>query len=964
MNDLISLSKLFDKRIFRIPDYQRGYAWGESQLIDFWEDLLNLTEDRYHYTGMLSLKKLNRSVYSSWKEEKWIIDEKGYEAFHVVDGQQRLTTFIILINSILKFAKSKGIQYLNGDELNEIRNRYIVEFKKPEKILKAYKFGYESDNPSFEYLRHHILEEEQSGTLIETFYTLNLEKAKNFFDDRLIEFYATKGNQGLESLFRKLVNKLQFNIHNIEDDFDVFVAFETMNNRGKKLSYLEILKNRLIYLTTLYSDNILSSEAKEQLRRDINDAWKEVYYQLGRNKKKPLNDDEYLKNHWTLYFKYSRNKGDDYIKFLLGQCFNPKAVYGIKRSCYYDENESFDDEHIPEDSVIYDEMDGKLYPTEIKEYVDSLKNVAKYWYFSHNPSECSSFKKEEIKWLEKLNRIGINYFRTLVVASYINNEVTTEQRIKLFKVIEKFIFLCFRMARYQSSYLSNISYTYARQLMKKEIKIDDIIKFFDDKFVSNIPEALNTFLSKITSSFKNGDGYYSWYDLRYFLFEYEVSLSEKTYIVKLNDWSNFIKNEKDKISIEHIYPQTPTRWYWRNQFRGYTNDEQFYLTNSLGNLLPLSMSINASLQNDEFEVKKKPKGTRLHGYSNGSHAEIEVSRYDDWNPHTILERGLHLLSFMEERWGFTIPEDMKYNLLGLSFMKEERVIPEELEKDNYAEREINDNSEGAIKLSEHLKNKKEEVVDLYNTFIMRLKEAIPSLTEHANNVYIGLKAEHNAYFAEVWIQDSQLKIITHEPSQQKNKIGEYLPESYNWSKMYKIYIKRLGDIDKVINALLDVNQNHEFSNGLENTNQENEVWRLERKENIMNALEPYISSGKIIMLKSSNRYIRFTTPSIRNKVGLIGSGKWSGIEDLIVWEIENKMNDARVTLYIGPGSDENKTKWIEFARNNKTFKVLKGKDWTPIYRKTLFNGDDKNVLDVLKDFFENDLKMINTIFDD
>ena len=207
MNDLISLSKLFDKRIFRIPDYQRGYAWGESQLIDFWEDLLNLTEDRYHYTGMLSLKKLNRSVYSSWKEEKWIIDEKGYEAFHVVDGQQRLTTFIILINSILKFAKSKGIQYLNGDELNEIRNRYIVEFKKPEKILKAYKFGYESDNPSFEYLRHHILEEEQSGTLIETFYTLNLEKAKNFFDDRLIEFYATKENQGLESLFRKLVNK-------------------------------------------------------------------------------------------------------------------------------------------------------------------------------------------------------------------------------------------------------------------------------------------------------------------------------------------------------------------------------------------------------------------------------------------------------------------------------------------------------------------------------------------------------------------------------------------------------------------------------------------------------------------------------------------------------------------------------------------------------------------------------------
>ena len=68
---------------------------------------------------------------------------------------------------------------------------------------------------------------------------------------------------------------------------------------------------------------MLSKEAKEQLRRDINDAWKEVYYQLGRNKKKPLNVDEYLKNHWTLYFKYSRNQGEE-IKNL--HLFKPQKI--------------------------------------------------------------------------------------------------------------------------------------------------------------------------------------------------------------------------------------------------------------------------------------------------------------------------------------------------------------------------------------------------------------------------------------------------------------------------------------------------------------------------------------------------------------------------------------------------------------------------------------------------------------
>jgi len=115
MNNLISLSKLFDKRIFRIPDYQRGYAWQQSQLSDFWEDLWNLSEDRYHYTGMLSLKKLNREAYKDWTEEKWLIDQSDYEAFHVVDGQQRLTTFIILVNSIVKLAEKHGIEYLNNN---------------------------------------------------------------------------------------------------------------------------------------------------------------------------------------------------------------------------------------------------------------------------------------------------------------------------------------------------------------------------------------------------------------------------------------------------------------------------------------------------------------------------------------------------------------------------------------------------------------------------------------------------------------------------------------------------------------------------------------------------------------------------------------------------------------------------------------------------------------------------------
>ena len=374
MNSLLSLSELFNNVIFRIPDYQRGYAWNDQQLEDFWEDLNNLTDTRDHYMGMLSLKELKEGSIEKLEGEKWIVEQKKYKAYHIVDGQQRLTTFIILLSCILDFSESKGINYLNSESLEQISSRYIVEYKLPEKILKAYKFGYEADNPSFDYLRFKILKEDASGYLHETFYTYNLEKAKAFFNKQLKNYYEKNGGNWLETFFNKLVNNLKFNIHNINDDFDVFVAFETMNNRGKKLSNLEILKNRLIYLITIYDESVIDTETKNQLRKEINEAWKEVYFQLGRNKNHLLNDDEYLKNHWTLFFKYSRNRGDDYIKFLLGQHFTARAVYGLERTIVLDEelDEEQDDIDLKVEEI-EEVMTDKLLPVQIKDYVNSLK---------------------------------------------------------------------------------------------------------------------------------------------------------------------------------------------------------------------------------------------------------------------------------------------------------------------------------------------------------------------------------------------------------------------------------------------------------------------------------------------------------------------------------------------------------------------------------------------------------------
>ena len=73
-DELKPLSLLFQNRLFRIPDYQRGYAWQTQQLVDFWDDLNNLQSGRYHYTGLLSLKMLKNNEIRSWGNDVWIVD--------------------------------------------------------------------------------------------------------------------------------------------------------------------------------------------------------------------------------------------------------------------------------------------------------------------------------------------------------------------------------------------------------------------------------------------------------------------------------------------------------------------------------------------------------------------------------------------------------------------------------------------------------------------------------------------------------------------------------------------------------------------------------------------------------------------------------------------------------------------------------------------------------------------------
>ena len=618
---LQSLSEIFNNRIFRIPDFQRGYSWEERQLDDFWEDLQNLHPNKIHYIGLLTVEPINNSDIQNvekWKDDLWLL-KKGMTAYYVIDGQQRLTTLIILLHEILRtFSEDEGINFGSKSEWTE---RFL--YRSFNQIYKSFVFGYEKDNPSDEFFKTRILEQESSAAdkYPETLYTANLMFAKEYFAKKL----KNLSRERKEEIFDKAVNKLKFNYYEIDDSLDIYVTFETMNNRGKDLSHLELLKNRLIYLSTLLHE---SDDTKSRLRKDINETWKTVYEYLGKNKENPLDDDVFLFNHWIMYYTYDRSQSDVYADFLLKRKFTAKNV-----------------------------LNGLLTINDIKDYIDSLAKCVKKWYYIYN-IEQSDYSERIKEQIQKLDRVGMGAFPPMIMAVF-----TKESREDLIwdflDACERFNFLVFAISHRSSNTQNSNIYRMTREYYMGDTDIVTItanIDFLTDGEDENYYRGwfdLERFRNHVKELFlKNDkDGFYSWNGLRYFLYEYELFLQNNAN-TKVR-WEDFSKRSKED-TIEHIFPQSATSEYWKEHFGHLKPSEKRLYLNSLGNLLLLSRSKNSKLQNFDFERKKclKNKDGKDIGYYNGSYSEIEVSKQTEWTPEQIKERGLLMLQFMEDRWKF------------------------------------------------------------------------------------------------------------------------------------------------------------------------------------------------------------------------------------------------------------------------------------------------------------------------
>ncbi|GAA8496502.1 hypothetical protein KKKH51_14480 [Helicobacter pylori] len=582
--ELLNLNGVIEKGVFEIPSYQRGYAWQERQLKDFWNDLEHVSKlgDKFHYMHSLTLRELENEFENS--------------AFEIIDGQQRLATSLILLGLLAKTTQNKDPKY------SLINLEPILSYK------------YYGLSEAF----RAITEEKKDLEAFKTsFYAKNLIDAYEFFQEKISDTPI----EALEKMFDALIKKMLFSVVELNDNrIDPFSSFETINNRGKDLSTLELLKNRLHFV----AHKICKGKKLEKLQQEINDTYTLIYHDLRSF------EDTHLESFLKHFVAYYYGEKGDFKKRLLEMEFNAH-----KR---YTDNTNFNEE--------YEKIDDLLF---------YLSYSSKVWNFLHTLDEKSitlivdDNKKLEIEitpkmrgLLEKMRRLNAlsdNAFLPLLLSlltiqragkSANEQPYTTKELESLLEYLERFGFLIYGVAGKNTA---------KNEWIELAFKAIQAYRFWGDKItIENLPTLEKNFfnrqgnsalelLEESIHSKKNTEKWYQWGKaLNYLLYEYELHHNPETTL-------NF---DGSIESIEHILPQKPDQGYSAKEKNWAKNPN---IVHALGNLLLIAKNANSSLSNKPFDEKRKQ-------YLKGSYSEKEVAKNASFGVEQIKERSEKLLDFL------------------------------------------------------------------------------------------------------------------------------------------------------------------------------------------------------------------------------------------------------------------------------------------------------------------------------
>ncbi len=585
--NLVSLNELLvGDHLFNIPVYQRGYTWETKHCKDLWEDLYYLDASKRHFIGTVLLKDSGETVATGFKT---------FKRLDVIDGQQRLTTILILLRQIISQAKA-------GDD-EELRKEVPVLEENYLKYRDHYKLNLlGSDGEFFEDFvigeKEHLRDDTQTPS------QARLVAAKDFFKGKLEEerkkLQPAEFAEFLIKLKRK-VDALQLIRYLVNLDADAIRIFETVNDRGRPLSNLEKTKSFLMHISYLGLQD--DSDAIEGHLGKLNSYFSHIYRYFedvsGTKTLGRLSEDDVQRYHFINYVAHDRRQwSTDKLKTRIRDMPIQEENVGVKYALDY--------------------------ANDLKQAFFAVKNIVD----THE-------KEEELgALLDKVFTVGrLGNLYPLLIALWLKFRENQPEMSKILNLIESFTFRVYTVGGYRSNTAENWLNCMAHNVHQEEWDSDKLIgelerinRYYKDDHWFDRDLHLEDFYNRINSS-----------DIKYLLSEYEIHLRE-------NSGEPLPPSQKDILSnnfqVEHIWAADPSRldlkgdmveWHGQNKHK-------------LGNLTLASQSWNASMGNNPFEEKcLKYKDSSLR-------VQRELANLGEWNPDTIKEREDRIVEFALKRW--------------------------------------------------------------------------------------------------------------------------------------------------------------------------------------------------------------------------------------------------------------------------------------------------------------------------
>ncbi|MCK0496883.1 DUF262 domain-containing protein [Helicobacter pylori] len=252
VNDFFALTGT----IFSIPVYQRNYTWEEENCEKLLQDIVSISQNKKtHFMGSITY------ILHLIDDEKSL---RQLQEFVIIDGQQRITTLMLLLKAIETKIQNEGIKKEIGNLLNLSGQRLRL---KPIK----------SDKEAFDLVMQNRSHELQGGSHIRNNY--------KFFTKEL-EHYISKGYR-IEEIYGAFLwlKIVAIGLELGEDDPQV--VFESINATGVQLKGLDLIRNYL-----------MMGENSENQKYLYDTYWVPLENWLGE---KDLND--FIKTYLRIYFE-------------------------------------------------------------------------------------------------------------------------------------------------------------------------------------------------------------------------------------------------------------------------------------------------------------------------------------------------------------------------------------------------------------------------------------------------------------------------------------------------------------------------------------------------------------------------------------------------------------------------------------------------------------------------------------